>query len=170
MFACIDKPSEQKELFFAIDKLFALEYFKRKVRGIYVIFKDGICLYVGQSENIASRLATHLSGKYHDADNILVFEVSSADQNDLISSEKYAIKYFKPIENVLADYSEIITSGTLAEYFYHHATTGNPLTYSYQIFLNKHSIFIENFDSYFDFKNFDNMLNFISETIKEASK
>lgn len=102
MFCYINKPSNQKDLYFALNRAMQNEG-TQKIRGVYVIFKNDICLYVGQSENIPSRLATHMCGKYETATRIIVFE--DIDEADLIESEKYMIKEYKPIENILADYT-----------------------------------------------------------------
>ena len=57
----------QKVLYFKLNNTFNLQVdseLNHKFSGIYAIFKDDICLYVGQSSNLASRIATHLKGKY----------------------------------------------------------------------------------------------------------
>lgn len=91
---------DQKELFYDL---------KSKMvdapRGWYVIFKENICLYVGQSKNLPSRLATHLKGKYSTADKILIYHSYDDSDADLLSTEKYLMNLFKPVENVLVDFS-----------------------------------------------------------------
>lgn len=109
MFSYFPKKRNQKELYYQL----AAEFKKandgeNKTRGVYAIFKNDVCLYVGQSKNISSRLATHLSGKYKECDKILIYESVEDDTFDLVPTEKYAIQHFKPIENLLADYSEKI--------------------------------------------------------------
>ncbi len=118
MFSNFIKPKSQKELYFKINSSLGLmEYIPYKgVAGIYALFKNGICLYVGQSQNIASRLATHLSGKYESCDYVKVYTVYKQFSNDfeklnkldkkriLEENEKYFINYFKPIENIIANY------------------------------------------------------------------
>ena len=160
MFSCVKRPEDQKEVYFTINKLFSLDSSESKVRGIYVIFKDDICLYVGQSKNVASRLATHLSGKYQNADTVLIF-VDEEDEDNLIPSEKYAIKLFKPIENVLADFSEIIDIKDLIGCFYH-TEKGIPLFHTYKIILNEHNIYISNSESYNDYIGFEIMKHSIN--------
>lgn len=155
MFVCVDRKSDQKELYFSLDNLLALDYGKRKVRGIYVIFKNDICLYVGQSKNVASRIATHLSGKYENADKILIYEDDN-EEEDLIPSEKYAIKMYKPIENILADYSEQIPIDSLIGCF-HDYEKNAPLFYSYKLLIHNSQIFISNSESFNDFVSFENM-------------
>ncbi len=115
MFALFEKEQEQKDLFFQLKQY--MQYDKQKLAGIYAIFKDDICLYVGQSKNIPSRLATHLNGKYKIADTIFVFH-DDADIDDLLPSEKYLIKHLKPIENVLVNFTEDIETSELIHTFY----------------------------------------------------
>ena len=113
MFSFLDKNMEQKELFFQIDSEFK-KVNSSKLSGIYAIYKDDLCLYVGQSKNIASRIATHLSGKYKKCSKVLIFSTVDSDDN-LIPLEKFVIQQLKPIENVLADYTEKINFIDFAE-------------------------------------------------------
>ena len=92
---------EQKELFFDLKSKMNKEY----TSGWYVIFKDDICLYVGQSNNLPSRIATHLKGKYSTADKILIYHSYEKKGASLDNIEKYLMSIFKPIENVLVDFS-----------------------------------------------------------------
>lgn len=168
MFVCIDRQKEQKELYFSLDNLFALDYGKRKIRGIYVIFKDAICMYVGQSGNVASRLATHLSGKYENADKLLIFEDSGEVEN-LTPSEKYAIQLFKPIENILADYSEKISVNDLIDRFFDYEKSGR-LFYSYEIMINSSQVFLCNSESFVDFLSFKAMQDCLKEHLEFANE
>ena len=63
MFSYFTKSKKQKDLFFQLDYEFK-KIDENRLSGIYAIYKDDVCLYVGQSKNLSSRLATHLSGKY----------------------------------------------------------------------------------------------------------
>ena len=110
---------EQKELYFRINNVLNLEKStqEKEISGIYAIYKKGICLYVGQSKNLASRVATHLCGKYKEADYIYIFDIrdigfSDYDKRNDVSKksildncEKYMISILKPIENIIADFS-----------------------------------------------------------------
>lgn len=109
----------QKELFFKINNLINLENetYEKELSGVYAIYKNDICLYVGQSKNLASRISTHISGKYKECDFIYLFDVRSLGFSDFFersddskksiidNCEKYLIKLLKPIENIIADFS-----------------------------------------------------------------
>ena len=110
MFAYFRKSKSQKELFFQLNSSIAIEK-ADKISGVYAIYKSDVCLYVGQSSNIPSRLATHLCGRYSDADKIFIFE--NANDEDLILNEKYIIQKLKPIDNILVDYDEDIEIDSL---------------------------------------------------------
>ena len=71
----------------------------------------------------------------------VIFEIDQDEQHDLIPSEKYAIQRFKPIENVLADHSEVIPNDFISEIF-QPLNNGTRFFYSHQILLNNHYIFI----------------------------
>lgn len=100
----INKRLEQKELFFDLKSKMNKEY----VSGWYIIFKEDVCLYVGQSKNLSSRIATHLKGKYSTADKVLIYHSYEGSNVDLLTTERYLMNLFKPIENVLVDFSEKI--------------------------------------------------------------
>lgn len=109
----------QKELFFKINNIINLENetYEKELSGVYAIYKNDICLYVGQSKNLASRISTHISGKYKECDFIYLFDVRNLgfstffERSDdgkksiLDNCEKYLIKLLKPIENIIADFS-----------------------------------------------------------------
>lgn len=116
MFSYFRKSKSQKELFFQLNSNMTIERTEKSIKGVYAIYKSDICLYVGQSSNIASRLATHLFGKYQDSDKIFIFE--QTDDEDLILNEKYCIQKLKPIENVMVNYDEIIDIKCLFDYFH----------------------------------------------------
>ena len=110
MFTYFRKSKSQKELFFLLFSSIAIEK-ADKISGVYAIYKSDVCLYVGQSSNIPSRLATHLCGRYADADKIFIFE--NANDEDLILNEKYIIQKLKPVDNILVDYDEDIKTDSL---------------------------------------------------------
>ena len=110
----------QKVLYFKLNNSFNMEIIKEenlKLAGIYAIFKDGICLYVGQSKNLASRIATHLKGKYENADYVCVWNIEhigfsnfyyedTINQSHILdNAEKFIMKELKPIENILIDFN-----------------------------------------------------------------
>lgn len=108
----------QKVLYFKLNNTFNLQIdseLNHKIFGIYAIFKDNICLYVGQSSNLASRVATHLKGKYNSATDIFIWNVENIGFSDfksrnkesqksiLDNCEKYVMSKLKPIENITID-------------------------------------------------------------------
>lgn len=108
----------QKVLYFKLNNTFNLQVdseLNHKFSGIYAIFKDDICLYVGQSSNLASRIATHLKGKYNLATDIFIWNVENIGFSDfnkrdknsqksiLDNCEKYIMTKLKPIENIAID-------------------------------------------------------------------
>ena len=113
----------QKQLYFKLNNAFLfheeISNDATRLSGIYVIYSEQLCLYVGQSKNLASRIATHLKGKY-EIDNVSIkiylpecngygeefYEKSSDLQREiLLLNESYFIKKLKPIENIIADHS-----------------------------------------------------------------
>jgi len=127
MFSCFEKKKCQKELYFQIDN--AINYnkdYKCKC-GVYAIFKDNICLYVGQSKNLSSRISTHLKGKYSECDCILIYESYDRDETDikeLTNGEKKLIQILRPIENLIADYTEEIDEKEIFESNIAYTATG----------------------------------------------
>lgn len=107
----IRKADEQKEFYFDLNWFMQRSSGNNKTHGAYVIYKDDICLYVGQSKNMSSRIATHLHGKYAMADRVIVYideeylDVDGTDDEILLESEKYLMNKLQPIENVLVDFS-----------------------------------------------------------------
>lgn len=110
---------DQKVLFFKLKtslNLDSIDGVDRKVAGVYAIYKDDLCLYVGQSTNIASRLATHIKGKYQEFTKIYVLDIENigwcdfkdrnkkTQDNILLSVEKYVMSILNPIENINIDH------------------------------------------------------------------
>lgn len=173
MFCCIDRKDEQKELYFDLDRVFKISY-EHKISGIYVLYKDNICLYVGQSKNIASRIATHLSGKYKNIDKILVFNddehYDDEDNVDVLDySEKFAFKIFKPIENLLVDFTEDIDTNCIIRKFYDF-NSGYPLFNTFEIFLCESNIFISDDQIMLNLKENERMKKEIFYCISMAGK
>lgn len=115
MFTYFRKSKSQKELFFQLNSSMTIEK-DNKISGVYTIYKSDVCLYVGQSSNIASRLATHLSGRYADSDKIFIFE--NTNNEDLIITEKYCIQKLQPIDNLLVNFDEKINIEDIFDIFY----------------------------------------------------
>ena len=66
------------------------------ITGIYILSKDGVCVYVGQSRNVAKRIAMHK------VMNIVVFykqEVIECQECDLTKMENMFINELSPILN-----------------------------------------------------------------------
>ncbi len=115
----------QKVAYFKLNNAFNMDInseLNYKLAGIYAIYKDDICLYVGQSKNLASRLATHLKGKYKASTCIYLWNIEELGFSDfnirdkqsqlsiLENSEKYIMGKLKPIENILFDINFELTA------------------------------------------------------------
>lgn len=114
MFSFIHKEREQKQLFFQIDVEFK-KCVEDKTIGIYAIYRDEVCLYVGQSKNMASRIATHLSGKYKECTSVIVYRSNEEETFILDETEKFVMQQLKPSENIQIDFSYKIDMGKIME-------------------------------------------------------
>lgn len=109
---------EQKDLFFKLNNVFSLSKNARmgkKVAGLYAIYKDDLCLYVGMSTNLPSRIATHLRGKYSSCTKVRVFTPEENGYEDfyerdshsqkaiLLNNEKKLMAMEKPVDNIDID-------------------------------------------------------------------
>lgn len=108
---------EQKELFYKLSNAFSLASdAQKKLEGLYAIFRENQCYYVGYSQNMASRLATHIRGKYSSFTHIYIFtpelfdgfmdfyERSAESRKEiLMNNEKELMASLKPIENLAID-------------------------------------------------------------------
>ena len=109
---------EQKALYFKLNNAFNMNYATEeniKIVGIYAIYSNNTCLYVGQSKNIASRIATHLRGKYQNSTDIYIWDIEELGFSDfkkrsqksreqiLNNAEKYIMSILKPIDNIDID-------------------------------------------------------------------
>lgn len=171
MFSYLKKSKIQKELFFQIKSELKKSDNEDKICGVYAIFKDNICLYVGQSKNISSRIATHLCGKYAECDKVLIYKSLEDVEFDLIPTEKFAMSILKPIENVLIDFTEDIKIENLAEcgilYEIDNPNTTTPnLEECYDIIIinDKFDIFIGE-DANVDLYSNDNVLKLLNDEI-----
>jgi len=118
MFTLFKKPKDSKELFFALSNSFQIaspdnKSPTHKFAGLYAIYKGCTCYYVGQSQNLASRISQHLSGKYSSCDRVAVYFATNEGFDDfydrdkesrklvLENNEMMLIKRLKPIENLI---------------------------------------------------------------------
>lgn len=127
MFTTFYKPdlSDSKELYFKLNNslnICASDYQSQtfKFAGIYAIFKGGICYYVGQSQNLASRLSQHLSGKYQDCDKVKIFmpqpngfskfyfQPKDDRRQILENNEMLLMSILKPVENLITPKSDFL--------------------------------------------------------------
>jgi hypothetical protein len=114
----------QEALYFKLNSAFSIDSsdgLTHKINGVYAIYLNDICLYVGQSKNLASRIATHLSGKYKESTSIFLWDVedigfsnfhkrSKESQTDILNNcEIYLMKFLKPIENININMSAILS-------------------------------------------------------------
>lgn len=129
------KDFEQKVLYFKLNNVLNLQEhneLNRKIAGVYAIFKDDICLYVGQSINMASRIATHLKGKYETSTELYLWNVENIGFSDfyerskdsqkiiLDNCEKYLMSKLKPIENLLIDMNFTLDENKTPEVYLDH--------------------------------------------------
>ncbi len=117
MLAVFDKPETSKHLYFNLNNALHLANppcsKTYKMAGVYAIYKDDVCYYVGQSKNLPSRIATHIMGKYAVADKIDVYFIGDSNyynfylntksgQSEILKiNEQFLILRKKPIENIL---------------------------------------------------------------------
>ena len=112
----------QDQLYYKLNAIFSLEDNSNvKKAGIYALFDDDICLYVGKSKNLASRLATHLSGRYELIDEAFFWTIQDLGYLDFSSydeakqdaildnAEQYLMSVLHPTENLLIDHKKKFT-------------------------------------------------------------
>ena len=123
MLSVFMKPDGSRALFFRLNNALHLTnpYCSNtyKMAGVYAIYKNDVCYYVGQSKNLPSRISTHLTGKYESADRVDVYFIgdenfggfyerdSETRKAILENNEKWLITTLKPIENLLVTDWEI---------------------------------------------------------------
>jgi len=123
MIASFDRPETSKEIYFALSNSFQLANPLRsptyKIAGLYAIYAKDICLYVGQSKNVPSRLSTHLTGRYEVADRVDIYFICQDNYEDfysrnkisqsaiLINNENNLINKLNPTENIVVDRGEV---------------------------------------------------------------
>jgi hypothetical protein len=109
---------DQKNLYYKINNCLNLETNnERKFAGVYAIYKNDICLYVGQSKNLPSRVASHIFGKYKTCDFIKCIDICNAGFSDffersdkaraeiLNNAEISLMQLLTPTENIITDYT-----------------------------------------------------------------
>ena len=118
MFTTFERDIDPKDFYFKLNNSFQItstEYQSPTVKfaGLYAIYKNNTCYYVGQSQNLASRICQHINGKYASADRVEIFLVRANGFDDfharskesrkviLESNESNLIKILKPIENLM---------------------------------------------------------------------
>jgi len=118
MFTTFERDIDPKNLYFKLNNSFqitSIEYQSPTVKfaGLYAIYKNDTCYYVGQSQNLASRVCNHINGKYSSADRIEIFLARANGFDDfhsrnkesrkviLENNERNLIKILNPIENLM---------------------------------------------------------------------
>ncbi|MEO9497682.1 MAG: GIY-YIG nuclease family protein [Vibrio splendidus] len=131
MLTLFEKPTCSKELFFSLSNSLQIvtpEYKSptHKYAGIYVIYKGDNCYYVGQSQNLASRISQHLSGKYKECDRVEIFYAHANGLDEFYRAEKGErksilehnemefIKRLSPIENLITTPSDFNLDDSIA--------------------------------------------------------
>ena len=169
MISISDKPEDSKSLYFSLNNSFLISRFRvsstLKLPGVYAIFKDKVCYYVGQSKNIASRLATHLNGKYKNADEILIYTAYEHISDDfytlhkddqshlLLLNEDILIDIFKPVENILTEYTVNNEYNVVFDIFEAYQNIGDLIQYCpLRIYVTDQSLCVRTGDVYMDSK------------------
>lgn len=155
MLSCFDIPDTTRDLYFKLSNSFQLADPLRsptyKIAGLYSIHKNDKCYYVGQSKNLPSRLADHLSGKYEPADEFRVYFIcesgfdnfyqrsKKAQKSILETNESRLMQILKPIDNIVIDHDIKIEEQYLfdcfvEEHFQLHHISGFIDEYSITIF------------------------------------
>lgn len=148
MIASFDRPETSKEIYFALSNSFQLANPLKsptyKIAGLYALYKGDVCLYVGQSKNVPSRLSTHLTGRYECATRLEVYFVcecvfegfwseDKVNQKKILeNNENHLINKLKPTENIMVDRGQIKNKDLFLRLF----EDNNPDLY---VSLDKHS-------------------------------
>lgn len=156
MLSVFFRPQEPKHLYFNINNAlhlgnppFSPTY---KIAGLYAIYKADICYYVGQSKNLPSRIATHLTGKYESADRVDLFYIGennfggfyekrtkSEQKNILENNENWLIQKLQPVENIYVQGFEG-SSDQLCDHFGDVISGEDILCSDSQIYLNEENV------------------------------
>ena len=138
-----------KQIYFKINSSFGIfdPFFSPSFRlsGLYAIYIDEVCLYVGQSGNLASRITDHITGRYDNFSKIEVYTVCDWNFPDfyertkgsqkaiLENNEAHLINRLKPTENKINNRDADIGDECLFVYF-----TENPGSTFPQLCLYQH--------------------------------
>ena len=123
MFTTFERHIDPKDFYFKLNNSFQITSIEHqsptfKFAGLYAIYKNNTCYYVGQSQNVASRICQHINGKYASADRVEIFLARANGFDDyhnrskesrkkiLESNENNLIKILKPIENLMLPSNE----------------------------------------------------------------
>ena len=133
MIASFDVPDSERHLYFLLNNTLhlcsPLSSSGYKIAGLYSIHHEDKCRYVGQSQNLPSRLASHLSGHYEYADEFRVYFVCEEGYEDfydrskedrkaiLENNELRLIQILKPIDNIISNYDTEIPDNNLFQTF-----------------------------------------------------
>ena len=170
MFSCFDRYGTQKELYFKIKSVFDIS--ECSLSGVYAIYSNNTCHYVGQSKNLPSRLATHLSGKYKKSDTIFIW--NNYEEEDLIASEKWLIKRLEPTENLMVDFSEDIDINSIIDAFHNCEKDAFNITedkrQTMTIINEKSKLFIADSEISENIYSNDNIRNLLSKEIENVNK
>ena len=154
MLTLFDRPSCSKELFFSLSNSLQIvtpdyKSSTHKYAGIYVIYKGDTCYYVGQSQNLPSRISQHLSGKYKDCERIEVYYAKANGLNGFYEAQKSVrkevlehnelefIRRLSPIENLITAPSDSSLNEGVAFDCLLSEEDDQPSSY---IFLNKNEV------------------------------
>lgn len=157
---------DQRQLFYKLRSAFSLLDFQvdsdRKA-GIYAIFTDDICNYIGMSQNLASRLSQHLSAKYESCTEVLIFDPCQNGFDDFFDwneearkailgvNEKEMMTIFKPTENLAFSMDFVLSED---ESMAQHYGPGSEVTGDFKLLLsgNGNITVCENYPDFFDNK------------------
>jgi hypothetical protein len=87
----------------------------KKTRGVYLLWKNGTVVYVGQSENILQRVGVHLANPNKDFDGFSYAVVENGDLN--IVEADLIVRYNPPLNNGLPRNKKYVTRGGAKRYF-----------------------------------------------------
>lgn len=167
MIASFERPDSERHLYFKLNNSFHLcsppcssGY---KIAGLYSIHSNGLCRYVGQSQNLPSRLANHLSGHYSYADEFRVYFICDDGFEDfyernsetrkiiLENNELKLIQRLKPLDNIVSDFDKEIPDKLL----FNHLSEGYGFYPSITGLLSKHEVTIFNECAFLSIDNID---------------
>lgn len=153
MLTVFDRPETSKELYFNLNNSLHLSYppysSTYKIAGLYALYRDGTCYYVGQSKNLPSRISTHLTGRYESCDEVGIYylcesffgdfyERTNGSQKEILeNNEKTLINLLNPVENLDVDREFSIGDEYLFERFYSESQDIRP---DATVYLSKFSV------------------------------